>query len=128
MAISLHPATGTPEAHARNPITRLRFHHYAWGLLACNILVILGGAFVRATMSGDGCGAHWPGCGGAALIPKTTHLATLIESGHRMSTALLLLFTIGLVVWGFLALPRGHAGRKAAVLALILTLVEGGIG
>jgi len=35
-----------------------RFAKYAWAVLAVNILVILWGAFVRATGSGAGCGAH----------------------------------------------------------------------
>jgi heme a synthase len=37
-----------------------RFAAYAWGVLAYNVLVIVWGAFVRATGSGAGCGSHWP--------------------------------------------------------------------
>src|SRR2546426_998093 len=49
-------------------MARMRFHQYAWGLLAYNVAVVLGGAFVRASISGDGCGNHWPDCNGQ-LIP-----------------------------------------------------------
>ena len=41
-----------------------RFAKYAWGVLAYNLVVILWGAFVRATGSGAGCGSHWPLCNG----------------------------------------------------------------
>jgi heme A synthase len=35
------------------------FARYAWFVLAYNIIVILWGAFLRASLSGDGCGQHW---------------------------------------------------------------------
>src|SRR5580698_1659094 len=44
-----------------------RFAAYAWSVLICNILVILWGAVVRATRSGNGCGEHWPLCQGAVI-------------------------------------------------------------
>src|SRR5207248_7437178 len=34
------------KGRTRRLMARLRFHHYAWGLLAYNVVVILGGAFV----------------------------------------------------------------------------------
>src|SRR3954454_6717351 len=70
-------------------MVRARFHHYAWGLLAYNLAVILGGAFVRASISGDGCGSHWPDCNGS-LIPLGGELRQVIEYSHRLSTGLLL--------------------------------------
>jgi protoheme IX farnesyltransferase len=106
---------------------RLRFHHFAWGLLGYTLAVVLGGAFVRATLSGDGCGAHWPSCQGA-LIPAIQHEKTLIEYCHRLSSGLLLPLVIALVVGAFRSTPRGHAARRAATFALVYTLVEGLIG
>src|SRR5436309_2767298 len=109
-------------------MVRLRFHRYAWGLLAYNLAVILGGAFVRASISGDGCGNHWPNCNGA-LLPNLEHgVKAVIEWSHRASTGLLLPLILGLVVWAFLAYPKGHGTRRGAVLALCLTLAEAGIG
>ena len=35
-----------------------RLAGYAWGVLLWNVLVALFGAYVRATGSGAGCGAH----------------------------------------------------------------------
>ena len=41
-----------------------RLSRFAWGVLAYNLAVILWGAYVRASGSGAGCGAHWPLCNG----------------------------------------------------------------
>src|SRR5205085_11240040 len=95
-------------------MARFQFRHYAWGLLGYNLAVILGGAFVRATGSGDGCGAHWPDCAGA-LIPHGTRLATYIEFSHRASTGLLGLLVIPLLLWAFRAFPKGHPVRAGAL-------------
>ena len=108
-------------------MARLRFHQYAWGLLAYNLAVVLGGAFVRASFSGDGCGSHWPDCNGQ-LIPHNGPLKQFIELGHRASVGLLLPLILGLIVWAFLAHPKGHPSRKGAMFALSLTLGDALIG
>lgn len=104
-----------------------RFAKFAWGVLAYNFAVIAWGAFVRATSSGAGCGNHWPTCNGA-IIPRSPQLATMIEFGHRLTAGLSVLLVIALAVWAFRALPRKHAGRRAAVTAVVFTLLEAGIG
>ena len=108
-------------------MAKKHFHHYAWGLLAYNVLVILGGAYVRASKAGDGCGAHWPTCQGQ-LLPPPGHLNTIIEFSHRISTTLLPLATLLLLIWSFKAFAAGSAVRKAAAWSVILTLAEGLIG
>ena len=65
-----------------------KFARYAWIVLAYTVPVILFGAFVRAGLHGDGCGAYWPGCNGA-LIPEGTDLSETIEFIHRASSAVL---------------------------------------
>jgi heme a synthase len=104
-----------------------RFAIYAWGVLAYNLLVILWGAYVRASGSGAGCGSHWPLCNGE-VIPPAPQVATLVEFSHRMTTGLAGLLVIGLVVWAFRALPRGHAARLGAALSLAFILIEGMVG
>jgi len=39
-----------------------RFSKYAWLVVGYNLLVIMWGAYVRASGSGAGCGSHWPLC------------------------------------------------------------------
>src|SRR5437763_13765200 len=106
---------------------RVRFHHYAWGLLGYNLCVILGGAFVRATISGDGCGNHWPDCNGA-LIPLSGEVRQFVEYGHRVSTGLLLPLVLVLVFLAFRGFPKGHPARAGSLFVLGLTLFEAGIG
>lgn len=104
-----------------------RFAKFCWATLAYNILVILWGAFVRATDSGAGCGSHWPLCNGE-VVPRAPSLETLIELSHRLTSGVALLLVMAMVIWAFRAFPRGHRVRKAAMASLLLIFVEAGIG
>ena len=55
-----------------------KFARYAWFVLLLNLLVIIGGAYVRATGAGAGCGAHWPLCNGG-MVPDTSRIHSIIE-------------------------------------------------
>jgi heme A synthase len=103
------------------------FTRYAWGVLAYNVLVVLWGAFVRATGSGAGCGAPWPMCNGV-VVPRAPALATIIEFTHRATSGIALLAVVGLVVWAFRAMPKGHQARVGAVLSLVFILTEAALG
>lgn len=115
--------------HARTfiPPSRRRFAAYAWGVLAYMVLVILWGAFVRATGSGAGCGSHWPLCNGE-VVPRAPSMETMIELSHRLTSALAGVLVIGLVLWAFRAFGKGHAVRKGAVGSLVFVITEGAIG
>jgi heme A synthase len=104
-----------------------RFAVYAWAVLAFNLLVVLWGAFVRATGSGAGCGNHWPTCNGD-VVPRAPEAATLIEFTHRVTSGIALLAIVGLIVWAFRAYPRGHRIRMGAVLSGVFILSEALIG
>lgn len=104
-----------------------RFTLYAWGVLTYNLLVILWGAFVRATGSGAGCGRHWPLCNGQ-VIPRAQQVETLIEFSHRVTSSLDGLLVIGLVIWALRAFPRGHLARRGAWLSLGFVIFEGILG
>jgi len=99
----------------------------AWALLAFNIPVILWGAYVRVSFSGDGCGAHWPFCAGQ-VIPQHMAAPMAIEFTHRMMTSV---DTIGAILLCVLALrwyPKGHGVRRYAVLSLAFLFVEALLG
>lgn len=104
-----------------------RFAVFAWGVLAFNILVIIWGAYVRASFSGDGCGAHWPFCNGD-VIPHAAATKTIVEFTHRVMTGLDTPLVIGLVIWAFLAFPRAHIVRRSSVLTLIFLVIEALLG
>jgi heme A synthase len=107
--------------------SRRRFAIFAWSVLAFNILVIIWGAYVRASFSGDGCGAHWPFCNGV-VIPHAAAAKTLVEFTHRVMTGLDTPLVIGLVIWAFRAFPRAHGIRRYSVLALVFLVIEALLG
>jgi len=103
------------------------FATYAWITLACNLVVILWGVFLRASHSGDGCGQHWLTCKGE-VIPSAPQLKTVIEFSHRVSTAIVGFVVLGLVFWAFRATKKGDLVRWAAVLSLVFIVIEALIG
>jgi heme a synthase len=100
---------------------------FAWGTLGYNVLVILWGAYVRATGSGAGCGSHWPLCNGE-IVPRAPSVATLIELSHRLTSGLALLAVVVLLVWTWRICAPGHPARRGAVLSLLFMLTEAGVG
>ena len=104
-----------------------RFSKYAWGVLAYNLLVILWGAFVRASGSGAGCGGHWPLCNGV-VIPQAPQVQTLIEFTHRLMSGLSLILVVGLFIWAFRAYPKRHPARLGASLSLLFIVTEALVG
>jgi heme A synthase len=103
------------------------FATLAWALLAFNIPVILWGAYVRVSFSGDGCGAHWPFCAGQ-VIPQHMAAPMAIEFTHRMMTSVDSIGAILLCVCAFRAFPKGHGVRRYAVLSLAFLFIEALLG
>ncbi|MEM9775747.1 MAG: COX15/CtaA family protein [Chloroflexota bacterium] len=100
---------------------------YSWIVLGYTILVILWGAFVRATGSGAGCGSHWPTCNGE-VIPRPESIETVIEFSHRLTSAILGPMVIALVYFGWRKYGWSHRVTYSAILTLIFVIIEGGIG
>src|SRR5271169_3222577 len=94
---------------------------FAWGVVGYNILVVLWGAFVRATGSGAGCGDRWPLCNGV-VTPRAPRIETVIEFTHRATSGLALMGVAGLCVWAFVLFPRGHRTRLFAALSMAFLL------
>jgi heme A synthase len=100
---------------------------YAWFILAYTMAVVVWGAYVRATGSGAGCGAHWPLCNGE-VIPLAPTTEMLVEFSHRASSGLALIAVVVLLVWTFRRCAAGHPARRGAVLAMIFMLTEAALG
>ncbi|MGB9897316.1 COX15/CtaA family protein [Thermanaerothrix sp.] len=103
------------------------FQRFAWVVLGYNVLVILWGAYVRATGSGAGCGSHWPLCNGEVL-PRAPQIETLIEFTHRVTSGLALLLVLGLVALAIKTYSRSHPVRWMSYAVLFFTLTEALIG
>lgn len=100
----------------------------AWGVLGWNVLVIVWGAYVRASKSGDGCGSHWPLCNGEVVPSGTSTISTFVEFTHRLTSGLALVGVVAMVVWAFRLFPKGHIVRKATFFSLFFIIVEALIG
>lgn len=96
-------------------------------MLVYNLSVILWGAYVRATGSGAGCGAHWPLCDGR-IIPRSLGAATLIEYSHRLTSGIALLSVVLLWVWVRRMMPVGHPARRGALMTVVFMLLEAAVG
>lgn len=104
-----------------------RFERFAWGVLLFNLLVIVWGAYVRASGSGAGCGSHWPLCNGR-IIPDSSQIPTWIEFTHRLSSGICLILS-GLLAFGARRVfPARHPARSAAGFSLLFIFLEAAIG
>jgi cytochrome c oxidase assembly protein subunit 15 len=90
------------------------------------IVVILWGAWVRISHSGNGCGNHWPLCQGQ-LLPDTATAHTWIEYSHRMMSGIygLLVFYI---YYKFRQKKYSETTRKLSLYMLIFMLLEAAVG
>lgn len=104
-----------------------RFAKFAWFVVAYNILVIMWGAFVRASKSGDGCGSHWPLCNGE-FVPLEGSVKTIVEFSHRVTSGLDAPLVLVLLIWAFFISSKRSPIRYFAVLSFIMILVEAAIG
>ncbi|MGL4522367.1 MAG: COX15/CtaA family protein [Bacilli bacterium] len=79
------------------------------------IAVLLGGALVTKTGSGQGCGPNWPLCHGA-LVPDSLPVETVIELSHRITS-----FSAGVCVLIFAIMAWRIIGhhRETKMLAII---------
>lgn len=99
-----------------------------WISLSYTLLVIVWGAWVRISHSGDGCGASWPFCHGE-LIPDSREHKTWIEFTHRVMSGLYGFLVLGLLI----ALHRKSASFSALAkfwmkLTFFFTITEALLG
>lgn len=104
-----------------------RFAKFAWAVLIWNVIVVLWGAFVRATGSGAGCGNHWPLCNGE-VVPVAPQIETLIELSHRLTSGVALIGVLTLIIWAFRGFPKSHPVRWGAAASAFFILSESLVG
>jgi cytochrome c oxidase assembly protein subunit 15 len=100
---------------------------FAWATLACNVAVVLWGAYVRATGSGAGCGNKWPVCGGVVL-GEGARAQTIIEFIHRLTSGIALLMVGVLVVWCCRVTAKRDWARYSAILSGVFLANEAVLG
>jgi cytochrome c oxidase assembly protein subunit 15 len=103
------------------------FYALSWALVVYTVAIVLWGAWVRISGSGDGCGDHWPLCNGH-IVPSSVPTKTWVEFLHRLSTGL-----YGILILVQLAMARRrfephHPARTWSALTLLFTITEALIG
>jgi heme A synthase len=91
------------------------------------LLVIVWGAYVRATGAGAGCGEHWPLCNGE-VIPRPERIQTLIEFMHRATSGLSLLLVLFTYAWARKISLKGSAVRQFAFFSVGAIILEAALG
>lgn len=104
-----------------------QFQKIAFILVLYTILVILWGAWVRISHSGDGCGDTWPLCQGQVL-PHAAQGKTWVELSHRLTSGLFGIFVVGLFFWARKVFQAGHPVRRWTALSLLFTITEALLG
>ncbi|WP_026905991.1 COX15/CtaA family protein [Paucisalibacillus globulus] len=89
--------------------------------------VLIGGALVTKTESGDGCGDSWPLCKGE-LIPSEIDMELIIELSHRLVSG-----SVGFIVLILAFLSWKHIGnirevKFLSLLSVIFLVLQGLIG
>jgi heme A synthase len=126
------PLTSPPPSSsdgAQTPSVRrdAKLARVAWGVLGYNLLVILWGAYVRASGSGAGCGDHWPLCNGE-VIPRSRTAELVVELTHRVTSGVALIAVVTLFVLALRRAPRGALVRKGAWASLVFIVTEALLG
>lgn len=103
------------------------FVRLAWAIYAYVLLVIVGGAIVRITGSGAGCGQHWPTCHGE-IVPTAPTLETVIEFSHRLTSGLSIWAVIALLLAAIARFAPGTPARVGAWLTFLFILTESLVG
>lgn len=104
------------------------FSGFCFAVLCFCLLIILWGAWVRISHSGDGCGQSWPSCQGQYFIDSEEQKKTWIEWIHRATSGLFGIIVLLLVIWSFLKFSFRHPVFKSALCVLFFTISEALIG
>lgn len=95
-------------------------------LLIYTLIVILWGAWVRISHSGDGCGDTWPLCHGQ-LIPNAQQNKTWVEFSHRITSGLFGIFIIAI----YFFIKRSdltQLSKRISFWTLVFTVTEALLG
>jgi heme A synthase len=101
--------------------------HLTAAALIATWLLIIQGAFVRATGSGAGCGRHWPTCNGE-VVPLTHTTESFIEFSHRLLSLVILILGAWLVWRAFSERRKNKGLWVSAVTSFVLLLNEAFLG
>jgi len=91
------------------------------------LFVLLGGALVTKTDSGDGCGQSWPLCHGE-LIPSNIDTALIIELSHRVVSGVVGILVLLLSVLSWKKIGHIRETKFLSILSFSFLVIQGLIG
>lgn len=91
------------------------------------LLVLIQGALVTQTGSGDACGAEWPLCYGQ-LIPENPTIETLIEYTHRLVSGVMGAIVIIHAVWSWISIRHLRETKFFSIMAILFIILQGLLG
>lgn len=118
-------------SEATSEVKSLRsYRRFSFMLLIYALVIILWGAWVRISGSGDGCGPHWPLCHGQIWLNTsfTDQAKMLIELTHRVKSGLFGILVLIQFFWSRKLFAKTEPSRKAASMTLLFTITEALLG
>lgn len=91
------------------------------------VFILLGGALVTKTDSGDGCGDSWPLCHGQ-LLPTEITPELIIEYSHRLVSTVIGVAVLALAILAWRTLGHNQEVKFLAFLSTFFLVVQGLIG
>lgn len=91
------------------------------------LMVLLGGALVTKTDSGQGCGQSFPLCHGQ-IIPDQLEIETIIELSHRVVSAGAGFLVLALSIWSWRAMGHIRETNFLAILAFFFLMLQALLG
>lgn len=91
------------------------------------MLILMGGALVTKTDSGEGCGDSWPLCHGQ-IIPSEITPELIIELSHRIVSSVIGIVVLVLVVIAWKYIGHIREVKFLSVLSVFFLILQGLIG
>ncbi|WP_246940331.1 COX15/CtaA family protein [Bacillus pinisoli] len=91
------------------------------------LFVLLGGALVTKTESGDGCGDSWPLCHGE-LIPSNITFELVVELSHRLVTGAVGFLVLALSIWTWRKIGHIREVKFLSILSFSFLVLQALIG
>ncbi|MBO9130302.1 heme A synthase [Bacillus sp. 165] len=91
------------------------------------LLVLLGGALVTKTGSGQGCGKSWPLCNGE-WFPWPLSMETIIELSHRLVSGSAALLVLALCILAWRKIGHIRETKFLAIVAFLFLIAQALIG
>ncbi|KAA0548069.1 heme A synthase [Bacillus sp. BGMRC 2118] len=91
------------------------------------LLILISGAVVTKTESGEGCGASWPLCHGE-FVPSEITFELVIELTHRLVTGTVGILVLILCIWTWRKLGHIRETKFLSILAFLFLVLQALIG